>query len=107
MVMAKAQGVEKAIDPKYIPPSSEDALFCEQKKYMYSILQNVVKAMKLKAIVVNTMKDAVPDCCNAMCKEAKWSTSAEIKSSDILVYIMSMMFDDGKWRGTLREYIAH
>ena len=43
----------------------------------------------------------------AMCKEAEWSTSAEIKSSDILAYITYTKFDDGKWRGTLREYIAH
>ena len=60
MAMAKAQGVEKAIDPKYIPSPSEDALFCEQKKYMYSILLNVVKATTLKAIMVNAMKDSSP-----------------------------------------------
>ena len=51
--------------------------------------------------MVNTTKDAV------QCKEAEWSTSAEIKSSDILTYIMSMKFGDSKWRGTSREYIAH
>ena len=53
MVTAKAQGVEKVINSKYIPQPSGDALFCEQKKYMYSVLLNVVKAMTLKAIVVN------------------------------------------------------
>ena len=107
MAMAKAQGVEKAINPNYIPRPSEDALFCEQKKYMYSILLNVVKAMTLKAIVVNATKDAVPDCWDAMCKEAEWSTLAEIKSSDTFAHIMSMKFEDGKWSGKLREYIAH
>ena len=39
--MAEAHGVKKVIDPKYIPPPSEDALFCEQKKYVYSVLLNV------------------------------------------------------------------
>ena len=80
---------------------------CEQKKYMYSILLNVVKAMILKAIVVNIMKDTVPNCWDAMCKEAQWSTSVEIKSCDILAYVMSTKFDDVKWRGMSREYIAH
>ena len=74
---------------------------------MYSILLNVVKAMTLKAIMVNTMKDAVPDCWDDMCKEAEWSTSVEIKSSDILAYITSTKFDDSLWRGISREYIAH
>ena len=97
MAMAEAQGVKKVIDPMYIPPPSEDALFHEQKKYMYSVLLNVVKAMALiKAIMVNAMKDAVPDCWDTMCKEAEQSTSTEIKSSDILVYLMSMKIDDGK-----------
>ena len=67
-----------------------------KKKYIYSILLNDVKAMTLKAIVVNATKDAVPDCWDAMCKEAEWSTSMEIKSSDIFAYIMSMKFDDSK-----------
>ena len=66
-----SQGVKKAIDLMYIPPPSEDALFCEQKKYMYSVLLNVVKSMTLKAIIINAMKDAVPDCWDAMCKEAE------------------------------------
>ena len=69
MVMAKAQGVEKAIKPKYIPPPT--ALFCEQKKYMYSVLLSVVKATKLKAIMIKATKDTVPDCWDAMCKEAE------------------------------------
>ena len=34
VVTAEAQGVNKVIDSKYIPPPSGDALFCEQKKYM-------------------------------------------------------------------------
>ena len=72
------------ISPKYIPLPSEDALFCEQKKYMYSILMNVVKATTLKAIMVNATKDTVPECWDAMCKEAEWSTSAEIKTVTFL-----------------------
>ena len=72
MLMAKAQGVEKAIgDPKYIPPPTEDALFHEQKNYMYSALLSVVKATKLKAIMIKATKDAVPDCWDAICKEAE------------------------------------
>ena len=105
MPTAKAQGVKKAIDTMYIPPPSEDALFHEQKKYMYSVLLNVVKAMTLKTI--DPTKEAIPDCWDAMCKEAEHSTSAEIKSSDILAYITSMKFDDGKWRGMSSKYIAH
>ena len=84
MATAEAQGVEKVINPKYIPQPPEDALFCEQKKYMYSILLNVVKAKTLKAIMINATKEAVPDCWDAMCKEAEQSTSAEIKSLSTL-----------------------
>ena len=50
VVVAEAQGVEKAINPMYIPPPLENALFCEQKKYMCSVLLNVVKATTLKAM---------------------------------------------------------
>ena len=50
MAMAKAQEVKKAINSKYIPPPTENALFCEQKKYMYSLLLSVVKATNLRPL---------------------------------------------------------
>ena len=55
--------------------------------------------------MIKATKDAVPDCWDAMCKEAEQATSVEIKSNDILAYIASAKFDDGKWRGMLRDIL--
>ena len=63
--------------------------------------------LTLNPIMFNATKDTVPDCWDAMCKEAEQSTSVEIKSSDIFTYITSTKFDDSKWSGMKREYIAH
>jgi hypothetical protein len=42
-----------------------------------------------------------------MVKTAEQSVSAELTASTILTYITSVKLDDGKWRGTSKDFIIH
>ena len=90
-----------------MPPTSKVTFFKEQQKYVYSILLNTVKDPVLNSIIINANKDDVQKCWDNLVKLAEQSTSAEIKAADLLQYIMSVKFDDGKWQGSSKDFIIH
>ena len=104
---AEMQGVKNVLEIAYTLHAFEVNLFKEQQKYVYSVLLNTVKAPTLKSIIIDAKKDNIQKCWDDLVQEAEWSTSAEIKAADLLQYITSSKIDDGKWRGTSKDFIIH
>ena len=104
---AEAQGIQNILNIGYSLPRHEKPLFLEQQKYVYSVLLNMVKASTLKSIVINAKKDSIPQCWDTIMQAAECLTSAKIKATDLLQYITSAKYDDGKWRGTSKDFIIH
>jgi len=101
---AEAQGVNNILDLKYNPLNpAEGQLFDAQQNYIYAVLLNTVKDFFLKSIVINHTNRNVQEII-AACES---STSAEIKANSLLQYITFVKFDDGKWRGTSKDFIIH
>ena len=82
-------------------------VFTEKQKYMYSVFLDKVKDPSLKAIIVSSTNATVPTCWEKMVRTVEQSVSAELTASTILTYITSIKFDDGKWRGTSKDFIIH
>jgi len=72
-----------------------------------AVLLQTVKGSLPKAIVINYTNRQVQDIWHNITKATEASTSAEIKANSLLQYIMSVKFDDGKWRGTSKDFIVH
>ena len=107
MATTEMQGMQSVLDVAYTLHPSEVDLFKEQQRYIYSVLLNTVKAPTLKPIVIEAQKDDIQKCWDNLVQEAEWSTSAEIKAADLLQYITSAKIDNGKWRGTSKDFIIH
>jgi len=107
-VTAEAQGVSNVLDLRYIPATTAEAqLFDAHQMYLYAVLLQTVKDSSLKAIVINYTNRQVQDIWCNITNAAKASTSAEIKANSLLQYITSVKFEDGKWRGTSKDFIVH
>jgi len=105
---AEAQGVSNVLDLWYIPATvAESQLFDAHQTYHYMVLLQTVKNSLLKAIIINYMNQQVQDIWRDITKAAEASTSAEIKANSLLQYITSVKLDDGKWRGTSKDFTVH
>jgi len=105
---AKAQWVNNVLDLKYNPSNpAEGQLFDTQQNYIYAVLLNTVKDSFLKSIIINHNNRNVQDCWEKIIAACESTTSAEIKANSLLQYITSVKFDDGKWRGTSKDFIKH
>jgi len=105
---AKAQGVNDVLDLKYMPSNPTKAqVFDAHQSYIYAILLNTVKDSFLKSIVINHNNRKVQECWEKIITACEASTSAEIKANSLLQYITSVKFDDGKWRGTSKDFIIY
>jgi len=105
---AEAQGVSNVLDLWYIPATvAESQLFDAHQTYHYMVLLQTVKDSLLKAIIINYMNQQMQDIRHNIINAAKASTSAEIKANSLLQHITSVKLDDGKWRGTSKDFIVH
>jgi hypothetical protein len=109
MIQARAQGVELVFDPNYIPITPEDqALFREMQKYVYAVLETVLRTDRGKAFIREHEDDF-----DAQTVYAKTlahhhtSTKAQINSADTLTYITSARLGNNEWQGTTESFILH
>jgi len=108
IVTAEAQRGSNFLNLQYIPAMAAEAqLFDVHQMYLYAVLLQTVKDLSLIAIVINYMNRQVQDIWCNITNAAKASTLAEIKANSLLQYITSVKFDDGKWRGTSKDFIVH
>ena len=104
---AASQDVADCLDTNYAPTAANLAVFRKKKKYMYSVLLAKVEDPTLKAIVIASPPDQVPGCWKKMVEAAESSVTAELTSTALMKYIMNARLDDGKWKGTSKDFIIH
>jgi len=96
------------LDLKYTPLNPLEAqVFDAQQNYIYTVLLNTIKDSFLKSIIINHNNRKVQECWEKIITACDASTVAEIKANSLLQYIMSVKFDDGKWRETSKDFIIH
>jgi len=100
--------VSNVLDLQYIPTTAaESQLFDAHQTYLYAVFLQTVKDSSLKAMVISYTNRQVQDIWRDITNATEASTSAEIKANSLLQYITSVKFDNGKWRGTSKEFIVH
>jgi hypothetical protein len=106
---ARAQGVEDVLDPTYMPNTPEEiALFREKQKYMYAVLETILRTDRGKAFIREHENDF--DAQRVYGKTLAYhrtSTKAQIQSSDNLTYITSAKLGGNDWQGTTEGFILH
>jgi len=100
--------VSNVLNPKYNPGSvALKKLLDAHQTYVYSVFLLKVKESFLKDIVINHDNQEVQLILEELTFTCENSTSAEIKANSLLQYIMSVKYDDGKWRGKSKAFIIH
>ena len=107
--VARSQNLQNVLDDNNTPSTlDESKLFEEMNAYLSAIFVKNLKLDDGQALVRTYQKDKDAQ---AIYKELKAkmtsSTTAEISSDDLLEYILTSRFNDGKWRGTAHRYILH
>ena len=107
---ARAQGVENVLDSSFKPQDADTiALFNEQQKYVYAVLESTVHTDHGKAIVRSHQDsyDAQAAYAELMTHHLQ-STKAAMSASELLSYITSARLGPtGTWKGTTEAFILH
>ena len=106
---ARAQDVQDVLDHAYTPTTPEETeLFQEKQKFVYAVLDKMVKTDRGRAIVREHELDF--DAQKVYQKLTDYhnkSTKAKIESADLLSYITSARIGDGTWKGTSENFILN
>jgi hypothetical protein len=109
-IQIKAQDLDDIIDPNYKPnPSDPDEvqLFKMKQTFVYSVLERVVQTSKGKSIMRDT-KDFDAQSAYARIKKHHTDSSVgDIAAQQIQAYFTTSAVGDGKFQGTVAEYINH
>ena len=108
---ARAQDVINVLDENFVPDHTDPdavALFAEQQKYMYAVLDKTVQTDEGRAIVrtYEITYDAQA-AYKGLLKYHLRSTKAAIDSSQILSYITSVRLGSSAWRGSSVSFVNH
>jgi hypothetical protein len=109
LTQARAQGVDRVLDPDYVPNTPEEwALFREMQKYMYAVLETVLRTDRGKAFIRDHEDDFDAQKVYAeTLTYHKTSTKAQINASDNLTYITSASIGSNEWQGSTEGFILH
>ena len=106
---AASQDVKEVLDPHYTPSNPDDAaLFREKQIYMYNIADTILQTDRGMVFVGQHEHDH--DAQKVFAKLINYylnSRIADIESNEILQYITSAKFGQGKWRGTAVSFNSH
>jgi hypothetical protein len=108
-IQARAQGVGNVFDPSYKPSTPEEvALFREQQKYVYAVLEANVRTDRGRAIIRahESTSDAQAAYAEILAHH-RTSTKAQIYSADTLTYLTSTRLGTNDWQGSTESFILH
>jgi len=106
---ARAQAVDKVLDPSYTPTvQAEVSLFEEQKKFMFQVFERCLQSDRGKAIVrkheanfnAQLVYGEIKDHCSK-------SIKASLQSGTLLKYITTAKAGDGTWKSGFAAFILH
>jgi len=108
MAQARAQDVDKVLNPKYVPPPGQESLFEAKQNYLYATFERVLQTDKGKLLVQTYKEDSdAQQIFKELCEDTLRSTQLSIDSSRLLSYITSVKVGDGQWNGTTHGFILH
>ena len=108
IVTARSHGLEHILNHSYVPATPpEQALFEEEQKFAYSVLEDCLQTDIGKTLVRQHMSDFdAQKVYKELCDHMTTSAKAKLASSGLLGYITGARYDSS-WRGTAQSFILH
>ncbi len=106
---ARAQNVDKVLDPTYSPTSqAEKDLLEDMNKYMFAVLDSTVLTDQGKSFIREHDSDFnAQEVYKKLLEHHTKSTKASMTSSQLLSYITSARLGTGEWKGTTEAFITN
>ena len=104
---AKVQSISELLDPTYVPPAADKALFDLKNSYFYKVEVDNILEPSLRVIVNAGPKGDGQGIWGRIVAEAEKSTAARIASQKVTTYLSTSKIRDGSWKGTDAGYLHH